>query len=640
MKGVFLKELEEIESLINSGKYDKALNQIDLVSSQDAISAEEKISCTIFKYRIYSELSKYAEAIKLGEKAFEESQKLNSKFLMFDSLIYSPYIYFLAGEYELRKEKVKLAGQILDSFEDRDSSDFFLRKARFLTMKSDSFEQSLENLEESIKISTKFGFDKILVDSYQMLANSYIWSGEITKSIRLNQKALDLSMKIEYYWGINCAIHGLAVNYMHKGELDLALDYFLRGKSLIEDIDDPHGEACLFLDLGYLYWLKKDLKSALEYYRKSVSIFKEAKIVSTRHLPWTLFRMNLVLIEMEKYEEAHKNLEQIELMFLMKDKPIFRLIYYLAKAVLLKTNTDNESWDEATILLEKVAEEEIVYLELNGLVIFNLCDVYLKEIQKSNDLEVFGKLKDRIMKLTEMAREQKSHILLIQALLLQSKLELIDLDIESSQSLLEKAQTLAEEKGIIKLAKVVSNEYDILLDQLSTWEDMSKYLPSLEERFEFTHIEDYLNRMMRNYIIHDDVVDEEESPLFFLILDKKGSILFSELFNDLALEEELLQEILSVIASFKTKESLTSEIIKRIKFRNYTIAINLQGDQLLAYAFIGKSYHALKKLRLLIDEFKTFTSQWNVFFEKIKDNKELTFSDRKQLSEYLESIFM
>ena len=199
---------------------------------------------------------------------------------------------------------------------------------------------------------------------------------------------------------------------------------------------------------------------------------------------------------------------------------------------------------------------------------------------------------------------------------------------------------MAEEKGIIKLAKVVSNEYDILLDQLSTWEDMSKYLPSLEERFEFTHIEDYLNRMMRNYIIHDDVVDEEESPLFFLILDKKGSILFSELFNDLALEEELLQEILSVIASFKTKESLTSEIIKRIKFRNYTIAINLQGDQLLAYAFIGKSYHALKKLRLLIDEFKTFTSQWNVFFEKIKDNKELTFSDRKQLSEYLESIFM
>ena len=239
-----------------------------------------------------------------------------------------------------------------------------------------------------------------------------------------------------------------------------------------------------------------------------------------------------------------------------------------------------------------------------------------------------------------MAKEQRSNILLVQALLLQSKLELIDLNIEESQSLLDRAQFLAEEKGITKLAKIVSNEYDILLDQLSTWEDMSKYLPSLEERFEFTHIEDYLNRMMRDYIIHESIVDEEESSQFFLILDTEGSILFSEFFSDLKPEEEILQEILSVLNVFKSDESITPESIKRIKVRNYSLAINLQGDQLLIYSFVGKSYHALRKLRRLIEEFKTFTSQWNVFFESIKENKELTFSDRKQLSEYLESIFM
>ena len=248
-------------------------------------------------------------------------------------------------------------------------------------------------------------------------------------------------------------------------------------------------------------------------------------------------------------------------------------------------------------------------------------------------------MKKRIQNLTEMAREQKSHILLVQSLLLRSKLELIDLNIEKSQSLLERAQSLAEEKGIIKLAKIVSNEYDILLDQLSTWEDMSKYLPSLEERFEFTHIEDYLNQMMREYIIHESVIDEKESPQFFLILDKEGSILFSEKFNDLKIENELLQEILSTIDVFKSDESLTSESIKRIKYQNYTLAINPQGDQLLIYAFIGKSYHALKKHRLVIDEFNTFTGPWNVFFEKIKENKELTFSDRNKLSEYIESFF-
>ncbi len=640
MKGIFSKELEEIEILIDRGKYNLALKKIDSTSSQKAILEIEKIKGSILKSRVYSEISKYTEAIKLSEEAFEESKKIDHKFLMFDSLEFSPYIYFLAGEYEMRKEKIKLAGQILDSIEDKDSSEYLLREAIFRNMKAHSFEQTIEGSEKSIELSKKLGNDKLLADSYHALACTYNWAGDITKSIKLLQQSIEISREIEYYWGITGGIFSLAVFYMHKGELELALDYLLQTKALIEDGEDIYFKACLFLDLGYLYWLKRDLKFSLDHYRISFSAFKESKVVSTRHLPWTLFRMNLVLIEMEQYEEAYKNLEQIELLSLMKDTPIFRLIHYLAKAVLLKTKTDDDSWNEAKLLLEEVADEELAYLELNGLVIFHLCDVYLKNIQKTNDLESYGKLKNRIQKLSEMAKEQRSNILLVQSLFLQSKLKLIDLDIQRSQSLLEKAQFIAEEKGIIKLAKVVSNEYDILLDQLNTWEDMSKYLPSLEERFEFTHIEDYLNRMMRDYIIHESIEDEKESPQFFLILNKEGSTLFSEQFNDLKLENELLQGILSTVDVFKLDESLTSESIKRVKYRNYTLAINFQRDLLLIYAFIGKSYHALKKLRSLIDEFKTFTGHWNVFFEKIKYNKELTFFDRKQLSEYLESIFI
>lgn len=640
MNGIFVKELEDIEQLINKGEYNRASERIDSIYAEEKTSVEEKIKCKIFKKRIYSEASKYSEAMKLGEEAFEESQKLNNKHLMFDSLIQSPYVYFLAGEYELRKEKIKLAGQILDSFDDKTSREYFQRKATFLTMKRDSFEKSLENLEESIDISIKFGFNIQLADSYQRLGNSYLWSGEITKAIKFNQKSLDLSEKLEYPLGINNAVSSKAVCYMHRGELDLALDYFLQSRSFIEEVNDLYAQACLFIDLGYLYWLGKDLKSAFEYYKKSISLYKESKVVSTRHLPWTLFRMNLVLIEMEQYEEAYKNLEQIELLSLIKDKPIFKIIYHLAKAVLLKTKTDDDNWDEAMTLLEEVADEEIVYLELNGLVIFHLCDAYLKKIQNTNDLEVFGKLKNRIINLTEMAKEQKSHILLIQSLLLQSKLELIEFNIDKGQLLLEKAQILAEEKGIIKLAKVVSNEIDILLSQLSTWEDMSKYLPSLEERLEFTHVEDVLSRIMKDSIIHETFTDEKEAPLFFLVLNDEGAIHFSELFSDVTLDNELLQEILAAIARFKANETLETGIIKRIKYRNYTIAINSQVNLLLVYAFIGKSYHALQKFRFLIEEFRTFTSEWTTFFNKIKDNKELTLSDRMQLSEYLESVFV
>jgi hypothetical protein len=639
LKGIFSKELEEIEQLIVRGKYSIAQERINLIMGNERATDEEKIRCKISKAQIHLETFPYSEVIKYGEEAFERSKKLNNKQLMFDSAIVLPNAYSRAGEFKLRTEKVKLANQILNSFDDKKSEEYLKRKAKLLVIPEDSFHTSVEEAEESIDISKRLGLDLQLANSYRNLSSSYVQSGEYKKAQIYAQKALELAEKLEYFTEIDFSIYILAAINLHMGELDLALDYMLRSISICEETGDHYSFAAIYSQLGYLYWLRRDLKTSLNYYQKSLESFKEAKIIGTRQYPWTLLRMNLVLIEMEKYDEAFQNLEKIEFLYLLKDRLIFKKIYYLAKAILLKTKQEENSWREAITLLEEVAYDETVNLGPHGLIMFHLCDSYLKVIQKTNDTEIYEKLKNSVKFLKKMAEQQKSYILLTQSLLLESKIKLIDFNIEESQYLLEKAQSLAEEKGLTKLAKIISNEFDILLDQLSTWEDMSKYLPSLEERFEFTHIEDYLNRMMREFIIHESVVDEQESPQFFLILDKEGSILFSEQFNDLKFEKELLQEILSTIDAIKSDESLSSELIKRIKYRNYTLAINLQGDLLLIYAFIGKSYHALKKHRLFIDEFKSFTSPWNVFFEKRKENKELTFSDRKQLSEYLENFF-
>jgi len=640
MNGIFAKELEEIEQLIVIGKYNLALERIDSIVDKEKASREEKIRCKIYKSQIYLETFPYSEIVKYGEEAFEESKKLNNKQLMFDSLLALPIAYFRAGEYELRKDKVKLAGEILDSFDDKESEDYLKRKAGLLLMQGDTFASSLVKIEESIAISKRLGLDRQLADSYMQLSSSYLWSGELRKAFIYAQNSLEICEKLEYYYGHSNHLFTVAVIHLHKGELDIAQDYFLKCISIFEEINDSYSFACTYMDLGYLYWLRRDLKTALDYYQKSLIFFKEAKIVGTRHFPWTLFRMNLVLIEMEKYDEAFQNLEQIEFLYLLKAKPIFKKIYYLAKAVLLKTKPEETSWRGVITLLEEVADDETVHLELNGLVVFHLCDAYLKEIQKSNDLEIYEKLRNRVKNLTQMAEQQKSYILLAQSLLIQSKLELIDFNTNEGRILLEKAQNLAEEKGITNLAKVISNEYDILLSQLSKWEEMSTYLPSLEERFEFTHIEDLLGTMLKNNITYIDLVDEGESPYFFLIMNQEGSVLFSEAFSDLSLDDELLGGILNSIEEFKSSGLLNDDTIKRLKYQNYTIAINSQEDLLLIYTFIGKSYHALQKFRLLFEEFRSFTSDWNIYFEKIKENEELSLSERMELSKYLESVFV
>jgi len=197
MNGIFTKELEEIEQLIVIGKYNLAQERIDSIINNERTTEEEKISCKIYKAQIYFETFPYSEVIKYGEEAFEESKKLNNKQLMFDAVIVLPIAYYRAGEYELRTEKVKLAGQILDSFDDKNSEEYLKRKAKFLLMQGDSFSSSLTNIEESIDIAKRLGLDLQLINSYRNLSSSHIWSGELKKALTYAQKSLELAEKFE-----------------------------------------------------------------------------------------------------------------------------------------------------------------------------------------------------------------------------------------------------------------------------------------------------------------------------------------------------------------------------------------------------------------------------------------------------------
>ena len=61
--------------------------------------------------------------------------------------------------------------------------------------------------------------------------------------------------------------------------------------------------------------------------------------------------------------------------------------------------------------------------------------------------------------------------------------------------LLTKAQKIAESKGLTKLALKISDEHDILLDQLDQWEHFTMRLPTIAEKLELTHIEEKLKQM-------------------------------------------------------------------------------------------------------------------------------------------------
>lgn len=641
MKGVFSVKLEEIETLIINGNYNTALAEIDKIINHREISLEEKIRCRILKAQIYLIIFPYTKAIEYAEESYAESKEIGNKFLMFDSAVIMPRAYFYSGEYEIKEEKSKLVNQILDSFDDKSSEAYLKRKTLAPLLQGDRFNTSLSKIEECVKIAEELNIDTLKVDAYLSLGSRHLWSGNLLKALKYAEKAIETSQAANYHYGMVVAISQKGIIQLHKGELNLVLKNLKKSHSLYgEDYLHPFFEACIFVDIGLTHWFKRDLNTALEYLQKSIILYEQSTVVTTRHYPWALIRAIIILIELGRSKEALEYVERLKGLYNSKSQYIFKKIYFLAQAIFLKSKSNPNDSKEAIQLLEEIADDEIAFLEFYGLIAFNLCDLYLSEITLYNNSEYYEKLRKRINLLKQKAEYGDSYILLAQSLLLQSKLELIEYNVEEGRILLEKAQVIAERNGIIYLEKVISSEYDLLLDQLSKWEEMSTYLPSLEDRFEFTHIEELLKRIIRNNALYIEPYDEKENPCFFLLMNKNGSILFSEIFQDMTLEEELLQGIFACINDTTFRESSAFYDIKRIRYQHFSIVVGFQNELIVVYTSVGPSYYAVKKLKSFISKFNSYLNKENLYPKSFTSTSSLTFAQRAELSKYIEETFV
>jgi len=315
-------------------------------------------------------------------------------------------------------------------------------------------------------------------------------------------------------------------------------------------------------------------------------------------------------------------------------------IYKLALSIYLKASSFDDNQDKIDGMLKEIVQEKLIYVEMNRMALVHLCDFYLQRLKQTSNLELLVSLKQTIDQLDELAEKQKSSILLAETYLLKSHLAVIELKVEEAKTMLEKGQKIADEKGITRLATLISNEYDHLLEQVSSWESFTTKLPNIADRMELTHLEDMMNKLVKNRISFADVSQENEDPSIFLIMDKTGHVVFSDNFEDIPLENDLVEGIITTIHNFLEEKAPDKSTLHRLQFRNFSVALYQSEDMILSYVFVGKSYSAEQKIKKLVSELNTFSELWGDLSTKINSNQELSLSDRTRLSDYLESIFV
>lgn len=627
------------------------------------------------------QLSKLTESLKVindGENLIATTVDDQLEFAKRDSALklVKGKVYRTTGDLDLALEFLE------DSFSTRlelgnvYATGALLNEIGIIHAQKGEFDLALKHLEQSLKVFEKAGNKTQIVKIRNNIGMIYSNKSELDQALDFYHKALATSEELGNKRFISYISLNIGLIYFNRGELNSALDFYQKSLPIFEEMESQAEEAVCLNNIGRIYETKGELDPALEYYQRSLAIaekldmkqeiaagfhnvgrinhergeFEAAsaqydkalrmneKIGNSLDICESLSNLILLAVFQSSTENAELYLQQLQEIDRKEDNKIINQNYRLAKAMVLRTSDRVVKRAEAQQLFQQIAEEDIIDLDLTAKAMFNLCESLLQELETSGSEEALSELKLVLQQLLGIAEDQHNYSLFVEVHLLQSKTALLELDVEEARKVLTQAQQTAEEKGLQKLAMMISGEYDALLNQVSKWDSFIKTEASMAERLQLTQLETMVTGLIRKRSVEVPERPPEE-PIMLLIMAESGLTLFSKAFGEKQMDEQLIGGFLTAVTSFGTEVFSGSGAIDRIQYKEYTVASKAFDTMMFCYMFKGQSYFALQKLDQLMVAAHNAGAVWSGLIRALEIGQTLDLQEEMTLTEIIEEIF-
>jgi tetratricopeptide (TPR) repeat protein/predicted amidohydrolase len=401
-----------------------------------------------------------------------------------------------------------------------------------------NLDKAIEHARQSLAIREELGNRDDIAQSFHNLGAVYWWKGELDQALQYTQRSLTIREKVGNKQNIALSLLNLGSVHLARGDLDQALEYNERGLVATEELGDKRNasfalsnlgeiyrekgdlerslvyhQRCLafteeqgrrqfsaraLINLGVVYRLRGDLDRALEHFQQSLAIHEE--IGNDPSTAIVLYHLVSAVCDSDDPARAQLYLGRLEQINERTDNRMIDQRYRVARALALKASKRARDKLMAQEILEEVVEEPVSDHALTVTAMVHLCDLLLLELKMTEEEEVLAEVTDLTHRLLEIAEQQSSQLLLAETYLLQSKLALVELDVERARALLAQAHLIAEEKGLHVLARTVAHEGDELQSQLSKWQQVVEQRPSRREMIDLTQLDDLLEQMIQKTI--------------------------------------------------------------------------------------------------------------------------------------------
>ena len=444
------------------------------------------------------------QAAYFHEQCLEISEEENDKKGIADSFNNLGLIYQSKGEFNKALEYFQKTLKIYEELREKNSISKSLNNIGIVYSLKGDQKRALHFLQRTHEIKVELNNKHDIALSLVNLGVIYRMQGDLNNALEYYQRGQRIYEDINNKKGIALALNNLGDVYQLKGDLNLALEYYQESLTLYEELGINQDIAMSLVNIGELYRTKRNPEWALRYFNRSLAIYEDLK--NDHSIVTVLYQLILLSLECDEPKIAETHLERLRQIFERAENQIVRHRYLIAQAIWLKSKKRTRHKMKAEEILAEVVAEEVVDHALTVTAMIHLCDLLLFELKMTGEDNILLEVKDLTKKLHKIAKEQSSHSLLTETYVLQSKLALLELDINKAQNLLNVALLNAEDKGLRTLAIKIYSEKTLLETQIEKWKYLIKRKAPLNERLELTRLEELIERVASNHV---EVTEDE-----------------------------------------------------------------------------------------------------------------------------------
>ncbi len=534
-------KLLEVKFLQRLGKYREALHVIqDLLSENLPENNLEYLDILLRKVDILLYLKKendiveainllqiIQEKLELHKKTYSQDISDLGKRKLFKREM---YFFYLQGRYfEVIGESDKAVVSLKESLSlsrklgDKEFMANILNLLGILEWKKGNLKSALDYFSESHSVA-KFIGDVLTVANVLNNTGVIYWqSGYLDDALQYFAQAVEIWKQIKNYNQLAAGLNNIGLVYRYKGELATALDYFYQSLSLWEDMGVKSQIGLSKYNIGVVFRQQADFDQALNYLNQAFHLFTALRdnynlslVLDEFGVIQCNFRnlekarqffleslnikntfkndvekartlLNLIILEVDDHNMTRASEYFRQLQEIGKLNPTIQIVQYqvkVAQGILFAVSSRLLERMRALDIFSSIVASPIIDHELTTYSLIRKAELLAYEISIVPDEKALADLKTCILMLQDFSKKEYLYSLFIFSTLLKAKLAQIEFNWEKASKYYLNAQLLAEEKGLLNLAVLISKEYSNMLQLMKNIKEKNFHALPLSKRLE------------------------------------------------------------------------------------------------------------------------------------------------------------